>query len=1174
MLGADVRTRPRIAAATPAVVCGVDGFDHWGWRMSGLGLDSSGAPNPRDLDAPSRAASGISAGVRRAWFATAIGFVCAISVIAAAVPVRAAALGPAAGPLARSGPSTPAPAGQVNPGSLLVAFRAPVSTAGARVRTTVAAARAAGLDPTLADRGENQVNRVLGAVRASAVRRLFTNIPGEALRAARDRAQHATGTRLIDLSQVYQVVFDPRQDTAGAVAALTSSPLVDTAMPDYRYQTPRREPSVGVPFAPVAALAPYGPAEQPAAAGLPPNYGYATDAQSYHDAASNNITGAMVQVAQRFHQQPGQGETITNLSLGTVDDSSTVVEHGQRYLEQQGFPRIPVYLSHQACAPGPDSSQNCAVTLDGNAVNTKADEGDLGEVMLDFSVLAPPPRGDGRVVNPQPPGQLGELLGAAYGANYRLVNPLTNSTPDFFASWLGSAFLQTPKPSVITASIGNGLHDGGFPDDFFESQRMIHDIVTTLVNGRDIFVAISSGDGQSAKDAAGPPNGLSGPYELAPPGMTPPDLDGSVNDPNYTYLWTNEPRYIADSGALSAGGVTLNDIFNNSPTNARISSRTRHEQATTETRWTGQQNFHSGNGPRVNVAAPADDVVFLNPVQDKEKKPVSPIAVRPELIGGTSAACPEIAAAAAVVHQVSRLTGHELNPRQIRDMLTRTGHQVTPPAADRSGLGVGVRLDETAAVDQVLADAGQRGGTQLIRMTVAQRKAVPYPSGYGRGFYSDTPQDAFAHTARIDLGQGLSEDSSNTKEEVTGSGDNLNAPITFALDVASPGQHAAFGWQLALGSRRVAVPSVDHDPSLPYLRLLPQEIFTLLGAPLTAPQDRVVEVTGSVAGQSIVERVTFAGQKQATYGHARAPVFQPLVRPHRPNLAASLLAAALGSPRPAASVVSVGYDLRGLRGVDGGELLVSDIDRAVPRAFPDTDVAAHGTPIKLPALVGTVDVPASALNGAGVYGLALRGTSHGVPQDGQNDTPNTTGPWLPLRVLSAVEATPASPKVRAVSSGFNSSGPLWWDVANSSGADGSPDFTVSYDVRAVPGARGALVEFSAPATDFYRALFPGTVKVANGNMFTNPLGDRLDHGNRLGQPGESAHRALPDTHGDARLSATDLGLPRPIEGTCDNTYQVRVFATDAHGAIIGTASYTSLLSVADLSAATCQAAKP
>ena len=84
---------------------------------------------------------------------------------------------------------------------------------------------------------------------------------------------------------------------------------------------------------------------------------------------------------------------------------------------------------------------------------------------------------------------------------------------------------------------------------------------------------------------------------------------------------------------------------------------------TTETRWTGQQNFHSGTGARVNVGAPADDILYLAQVEDSGGVPVHPVAVEPELVGGTSASCPEIAAAAAVVRQVARLTGHPLDGR-------------------------------------------------------------------------------------------------------------------------------------------------------------------------------------------------------------------------------------------------------------------------------------------------------------------------------------------------------------------------------------------------------------------------------------------------------------------------------------------------------------------------------
>jgi hypothetical protein len=147
---------------------------------------------------------------------------------------------------------------------------------------------------------------------------------------------------------------------------------------------------------------------------------------------------------------------------------------------------------------------------------------------------------------------------------------------------------------------------------------------------------------------------------------------------------------------------------------------------------------------------------------------------------------------------------------------------------------------------------------------------------------------------------------------------------------------------------------------------------------------------------------------------------------------------------------------------------------------------------------------------------------------------------------------------------------VWWDVADVEAA-GSPNFTVNYDVRAVPGARGVVVEFSAPATDFLGFLFIGNSGAVNVNTFTNPLGDRLDAGNRLGQPGETSHQYLAGhTHGQATFSTGDVGLTTPTAPTsCDNTYMVRVFATDGAGRLLGSASETSLLSVADLSSAGC-----
>jgi hypothetical protein len=1043
------------------------------------------------------------------------------------------------------------PASAVRPGSVLVAFRAPVSASHARISTTAAGARRAGLPADAVKNETTRVNQLLAGLHATNVRHLFTNLPKAELDAARARAMKATGRYLTDLTQMYQVTFPKTINDGEAANRLQSSGLVWTAMPDLTYSKPvldktNAQPASAAPSAANAALG--------AAASLPPNYSYATDGQSYNDAASNNVTGGTVAVAKKFGQQPGQGETITNISLGTIDDTSTVQEaSGQRFLEQRGFPKIPTFISHDDCPAG---TTTCTVSLDGSGTNTSDGQGDLTEVLLDFSAMAPPPRGDARVVNPQTPGQLGEILGAAYGANFRLINPLVNSTNDFFAAFLGAGFLQTPKPSVITASIGNGLPPGAFPDDQFEAQTAIRDIVATLTFGQDIFVTISAGDGQTDTGTAGPPNGTSGPYNISPPGFVAPDLDSfNPADPDYTYLWTSEARLLPDSGANSAGGTTLNDIFNNAPNNTSIPPLQQHTQTTTETRWTGQQNFHTGTGNKLSIAAPADDVLFLSQVEDANGNPVNPVDVEPELIGGTSASCPEIAAAAAVVRQVARLTGHPLSAVATRDLLAATGHPNAAPTFDLTSAPIGRTLDLTAAVNRVLSTAGITGAPEMVRMTVAERKALPGNSGYGRTFYTDTPQDAAARTATIDLGQGLSATSAFNNETLAPTGNNLNSPITFGVDAAFLPPAARFAWSLSLGTKTVKVPAAFFDSSRPSLRLLPTEIFDLLHASPVSSSDQSVLVTARAGGQSITENVTFKALTSATYDNATSPVFRTL---------------ATQGVNPA---VTVHYDLRGLRNATSGVLLVSDIDRALPRAFTDRNIDAHGITIPLGNLVGDVSVPLSQLQGAGVYGLALRGVNHGVQLNGLNGNVDSTSAWIPLRVAPTKAGTPNSPKVLATASGFGAAAPVWWDVADVEAA-GSRKFSVSYDVRAVPGARATVVEFSAPSTDFLGSLFIGNVPaVPSANRFTNPLGDRLDAGNRLGDAGETSHRLIRgSTHGSATFTTTGAGLTTPTDpASCDHTYQVRVFAADSQGRIIGSSSYTSLLSVADLSTAGCGA---
>ena len=75
---------------------------------------------------------------------------------------------------------------------------------------------------------------MLAGLHATSVRHLFTNIPAARLEAARTRAMRATHRSLIDLTQVYQVRFDPSINDGEAANRLQASGLVATAMPDYR----------------------------------------------------------------------------------------------------------------------------------------------------------------------------------------------------------------------------------------------------------------------------------------------------------------------------------------------------------------------------------------------------------------------------------------------------------------------------------------------------------------------------------------------------------------------------------------------------------------------------------------------------------------------------------------------------------------------------------------------------------------------------------------------------------------------------------------------------------------------------------------------------------------------------------------------------------------------------
>src|SRR5262249_43234749 len=133
------------------------------------------------------------------------------------------------------------------------------------------------------------LNQTLTAIGTTSVDHLFTNLPADQLNAARARAQAATGHFVTDFTQVYLISYNPAVNSGAAANALAQSPLLSTAMPDWKYSVPHggHLSKARIKRAMRAlARAKKAQAPNPSAATLPPNAAYRTDAQSYQDAAS------------------------------------------------------------------------------------------------------------------------------------------------------------------------------------------------------------------------------------------------------------------------------------------------------------------------------------------------------------------------------------------------------------------------------------------------------------------------------------------------------------------------------------------------------------------------------------------------------------------------------------------------------------------------------------------------------------------------------------------------------------------------------------------------------------------------------------------------------------------------------------------------------------------------
>jgi len=334
---------------------------------------------------------------------------------------------------------------------------------------------------------DSMTNVTLAGLGVDRSERLFRKLDRNALAAMHANAQAAAGTPLLDFSNAYRLHLSGAS-VRQALAALLQSPAVAYASPDLRVASSQAI-SIPIRAGTVQPLTIAGGKQPPSAASVPSNFALASSAQSLLNAPATDAAAAFDEIDRQFHQLPGQGEIITNVSLGDLDDASvvnnfndpcgfyatvfgptTVVIGGQRYLNWPSMPLIPAYTSNRS---GELSGSNEVCGVDPF----------LGEIGLDFSMMAPLPHAQQRA------GEVGsgltDLLGIAPGASYRLVVPEVPAggpvfTSDIDGSFLGAA-MQSPPPDVITASLGFAVDQFGFSGRYLEDDPLTEAIMAGMV---------------------------------------------------------------------------------------------------------------------------------------------------------------------------------------------------------------------------------------------------------------------------------------------------------------------------------------------------------------------------------------------------------------------------------------------------------------------------------------------------------------------------------------------------------------------------------------------------------------------------------------------------------------------------------------------------------------------
>ncbi|MGW1913643.1 S8 family serine peptidase [Streptomyces sp. NPDC002076] len=797
---------------------------------------------------------------------------------------------------------------------------------------------------------DTAVNSALHRSHAVSMRPLVPGLTAAQARQLHSAARAKLGSAAIDLSKV-QVVQLAGGDASAAAHALAAAPGVVYAEPD-RTVSPMNTGAVPLPSSvgATAGKADSSAREQDSGAtgtdGVPGNAALGTSLQSFLNAGGVDATGAYSLLKQQFQQLPGAGETITNVSVGDLTDASTpdlgpagpttVVQNGRRYLDIPTMPLIPTYTADATGALDPTGS-------------TRGQDSALGEVLLDFSVMAPLPH------DLQRPGMQGsgnsDLLGIAPGADYRLVVPQQPTFSQIAVALLAAA-RQQPRPDVITASLGYGTDAFGVAGRYLEDDPVQQSVIASIVQQYGITMVVSSNDGTRLfTNAAVGPDG----------GSTPTDVTRKAADTTRIDddQLSTTPSKVLDSGAIAAGGTTTDDTLAVPPQNGAAASG---NGTWATTRLNGSGIFSSGFGTRIDVSAPSDGIPAF------EHRGQTAQSVAEVLSGGTSASAPEIAAAVAVVLQASRLTGQHPSPQDVRSLLERTGRAVpTAPQIDQP-LHVGPQLDVTAAVQAVLAKAhGSHvtGTPRIVRLSVAHRQTI---GGLG-GSYLEATDPGYIDLAGPGTGAGAT-------------GEGLVGPVTIGADVTGLSDRDGVSYALRIKNH-------EFTSAVPAIRLTPTQLLAAAGLPVVSATDRQVPLTfevrhGNEVLTSTTHQLTF-GPTDGGYAEALAPVVQPVVE--------------------AGHSVQVRYDLTGVRNVSSPQLVVSRVGHWNPASAPIFS-AVHTAP--LTGLRGTVTVPADAFSaGGGIYGIgvlqnpaggAKRGPVYGefasVRVDGGDPSQRPTAPTL------------------------------------------------------------------------------------------------------------------------------------------------------------------------------------